>query len=146
MGLRPDRYPEPRLGPCVASNDYDAECFRAAHAAYRHHRGPVRRLEGKLLAEFGVYLPQILARQDKNTMQASIETRPPFLDPDVVRLGVNMTVSQRVEPRRKAPLRALADRYLPTSIAARKKVGFNFDTRLLPPERRPRLPAPWDAP
>ena len=122
--------PEPRLGPCDASNVYDSECFRAAHAAYRHHRGPIRRLEGKLLAEFGVYLPQILARQDKNTMQSSVETRPPFLDLEVVRLGVNLTISQRVEPLRKAPLRILADRYLPNSIAARKKVGFNFDARL----------------
>ena len=63
-------------------------------------------------------------------MQSSVETRPPFLDPEVVRLGVNLTISQRVEPLRKAPLRILADRYLPNSIAARKKIGFNFDARL----------------
>ena len=58
---------------------------------------------------------------------ASVETRVPFLDPDVVALALNLPVEARIEPVRKAPLAALAQRLLPPGIAERPKVGFGFE-------------------
>ena len=74
-----------------------------------------------------MYLPHLLNRQDKNTMQQSIETRVPFLDPDVVALAVNLPLESRVRPERKGLLREIGARVLPPEIAARPKVGFGFD-------------------
>ena len=62
-------------------------------------------------------------------MQHSVETRPPFLDPDVVRLAVNLPIEHRVEPRRKNPLCEIADSVLPPGVSTRRKIGFNFDVR-----------------
>ena len=115
---------------------------RAVHdralRAYRHHRGAPRRLEAALLSDLRVYLPHLLNRQDKNTMQRSIETRVPFLDPDVVALAVNLPIEARVRPERKGVLRDLAARVLPAEIARRPKVGFGFDIdRYVEPALRP---------
>ena len=57
----------------------------------------------------------------------SIETREPFLDPDLVALALRMPLEARIEPERKAALRAIGRRLLPASVVAREKVGFGFD-------------------
>jgi asparagine synthase (glutamine-hydrolysing) len=86
-------------------------------------------LEAGLLGDLGTYLPHLLNRQDKNTMQRSIETRTPFLDPAVVELALNLPLEARLEPRRKGILRELGARHLPKGIAQRPKLGFGFDVR-----------------
>jgi asparagine synthase (glutamine-hydrolysing) len=108
-------------------NAYERERHERALAAYSHHRGPRGRLEAGLAADLSNYLPHLLNRQDKTTMRHSIETRVPFLDPEVVAVALNMPLEQRVEPERKAPLRELGRRLLPASVVAREKVGFGFD-------------------
>jgi asparagine synthase (glutamine-hydrolysing) len=85
-----------------------------------------------------LYLPHLLNRQDKNTMQASIETRVPFLDPHLAALAVCLPLEARMEPGRKGVLRDLSDRHLPRSIARRQKRGFGFDVRrYIEPAARP---------
>lgn len=108
--------------------EYLERLRRRALRAYSHHRESRRRLEAELLVDLNIYLPHLLNRQDKNTMQHSIETRVPFLDPDVVAFLLNTPLEYRVEPIRKALLRELAVRLLPDAVAAREKVGFGFDT------------------
>lgn len=98
-----------------------------ALTAYDHHRGARRRYEAGLLIDLRVYLPHLLNRQDKNTMQCSIETRVPFLDPDVAELALNLPLEARVRPERKGILREIGARVLPPEIATRPKVGFGFD-------------------
>ena len=58
----------------------------------------------------------------------SVETRVPFLDPDLVALALNLPLEHRVLPERKGILRDLCRRRLPIGIAERPKVGFGFDT------------------
>ena len=71
-------------------------------------------------------------------MQASIETRVPFLDPAVVALALNLPLEARTRPERKGVLRDLGARHLPAAVAARAKVGFGFDVRAyLEPAARP---------
>ena len=88
-----------------------------------------RALEAELLRELSTYLPHLLNRQDKNTMQASIETRVPFLDPNLAALALCLPLEARMEPGRKGLLRDLADRRLPREVARRQKRGFGFDVR-----------------
>ena len=136
-GLVRDHRPDPLPGPAIVADYERAVVARALHA-YRQHHGPRRRLEALLLGDLSLYLPHLLNRQDKSTMLSSIETRIPFLDPNVVRLAVNLPLELRIEPRRKAPLRAISDRLLPPEISRRAKVGFGFDVgRYLAPAARP---------
>jgi len=106
---------------------YEEAVRSRAWDAYGHHSGPRRRLEAALLADLRLYLPHLLNRQDKNTMQRSIETRVPFLDPSLVRFVVNLPLETRVEPERKGLRRELGSRVLPAEVASRRKVGFGFD-------------------
>ena len=128
-----DQAPEHRglLGLPMAPEVYAAEyeLRRRAAAAYAFHDSPRGRLEAGLLGDLGAYLPHLLNRQDKNTMQHSIETRVPFLDPGVVALALNLPLEARVEPLRKGILREVGARRLPDEIARRKKLGFGFDVR-----------------
>jgi len=107
--------------------DWESATIERAAAAYRHHSGSRSALEAHLLSLLETYLPHLLNRQDKTTMKASVETREPFLDPDLVSLAVNLPLESRLQPERKAILRRLACRHLPDGIASRPKVGFGFD-------------------
>jgi asparagine synthase (glutamine-hydrolysing) len=60
-------------------------------------------------------------------MRASVETRVPFLDPEVVSVALNMPLERRIEPDRKQVLRDIARRVLPDGVAERPKVGFGFE-------------------
>lgn len=100
-----------------------------AHVAYAHHKGARAELEAAMLEDISTFLPHLLNRQDKATMQHSIETRVPFLDPDVVSFALNLPLEARVTPVRKGILRDLARHHLPYGIAERFKFGFGFDVR-----------------
>jgi asparagine synthase (glutamine-hydrolysing) len=88
------------------------------------------------LWQLGWQLRTLLHRNDCLGMAASIEARFPFLDSRVVRLAANMPYSVKVRPspttlerehpglRDKWVLRKVAERYLPRSLAYRKKRGF----------------------
>jgi asparagine synthase (glutamine-hydrolysing) len=125
-------------GPGVSSNRFDDEVEDQAFGTYAHHGDPRRTVEAGLLAELSQYLPHLLNRQDKSTMQHSIETREPFLDPELVALAVNLPLERRVRPERKALLRDVALRHIPEEIVRRPKVGFGFDVRgYIEPAARP---------
>ena len=127
-GVRAGRaIPDPLPGPSEEANAYERDRMGRALLAYGHHRGPRRRLEAGLAADLSTYLPHLLNRQDKTTMRHSIETRVPFLDPEVVELALNTPLERRVEPERKEPLRELGRGLLPASVVEREKVGFGFD-------------------
>lgn len=127
------------LPPWAESAAAQAEAVRErARRAYAHHPGPAGELEAGLLGDLSTYLPHLLNRQDKNTMEASIETRVPFLDPAVVALALNLPLTARTQPLRKGVLRDLGARHLPAGVARRAKVGFGFDVRrYLAPAARP---------
>ena len=132
--------PPPVVAPegSAASVEFDREAARRADEAYAMHDTERRALEAELLRELSTYLPHLLNRQDKNTMQASIETRVPFLDPNLAALALCLPLEARMEPGRKGLLRDLADRHLPREVARRQKRGFGFDVRrYIEPAARP---------
>jgi asparagine synthase (glutamine-hydrolysing) len=98
--------------------------------AYAHHEGDRGELEAGLLSQLDYSLCWLLNRMDKNVMQASVEARVPFLEPDVVNLVLNLPLEARVGPWSKGILRDVARRVLPWSIAHRPKIyGMAFDAR-----------------
>ena len=123
-GARRDSLDTELLPEALAVVDYEREVYERAARAYAHHNRPRRDFEVSQLAGLsrGVF-PFLLNRQDKDPMAASIETRQPFLDPDVVRLALNLPAEARVGPRPKGILADVAARHTPASIVNRPKQG-----------------------
>lgn len=106
-----------------------AERYRA-----RMGREPDRNI--LTLEQLGRHLCTLLHRNDTMGMAASIEARFPFLDEELTATAINLPLRHKIrwDPgvwekehpfvRDKWVLRAVADRYLPTSLSQRKKRGF----------------------
>jgi asparagine synthase (glutamine-hydrolysing) len=90
------------------------------------------------------HLRTLLHRNDTQGMEASIESRFPFLDHDFVRTSVNLPrrYKLRLSPktlekahpfiRDKWVIRKIADRWIPKQLSQRRKMGFwtNSDDRM----------------
>jgi asparagine synthase (glutamine-hydrolysing) len=77
------------------------------------------------------YLPDdLLLKEDRTTMGASIEGRVPYLDDSLVRFAATLPMRARIEgSTAKVVLRRLAERHLPERIATRRKHGFSVPTQ-----------------
>jgi asparagine synthase (glutamine-hydrolysing) len=95
---------------------------RRAEAAYQHHPGARGGLEAALLSWLSSRgFSFLLNRMDKDLMAHSVETRFPFLDPQVVGLAVNLPLEHRIAPAPKGLLRDVARGWLPAPIVRRPK-------------------------
>jgi asparagine synthase (glutamine-hydrolysing) len=74
------------------------------------------------------YLPDdILCKVDRASMAVSLETRTPFLDPEVATLAARIPLEMKIRGRSgKAILRKLLGRELPPSLFERPKDGFSI--------------------
>ena len=72
------------------------------------------------------YLPDdILAKVDRAAMAHSLETRIPFLDPDIARFAWSLPDEIRLmDGERKGPLKAVLGKYVPRPLWDRPKRGF----------------------
>jgi asparagine synthase (glutamine-hydrolysing) len=93
-----------------------------------------------LYVDYRSFLPALLlsSKGDRSAMNSSVETRPPFLDEDVI------AFCARIHPRYKLQrmmekwlLRRVADRLLPRHVSRRHKHGFHatFALTFLEPDR-----------
>jgi asparagine synthase (glutamine-hydrolysing) len=93
-----------------------------------------------LYVDYRSFLPALLlsSKGDRSAMNSSVETRPPFLDEDVI------SFCARLHPRyklrgmtEKCLLRRVADRLLPRHVSRRRKHGFHatFALTFLGPNR-----------
>jgi asparagine synthase (glutamine-hydrolysing) len=102
--------------------------FPESDIAYDHHDGQRRGLETALLNRLDYSLCWLLNRMDENAMQVSVETRVPFLEPELVKLAMNLPLEARVGPWSKGILRDVARRVLPLSVAHRPKIyGMDYN-------------------
>jgi asparagine synthase (glutamine-hydrolysing) len=124
------------LGRALAGSEPDAEQGAVLEEIERRHGARPEPREAMSLAWLGTHLRHLLVRNDTLGMAASIESRFPFLDTDVLKLAVNLPYARRVRRSPagldlrhlflvdKWPVRALARRYVPRSVARRPKRGF----------------------
>jgi asparagine synthase (glutamine-hydrolysing) len=87
------------------------------------HGSAVHQME---VADLLAWLPDnLLERGDRMTMSASLELRPPFLDPRIVEFALGLASSVKLHQRtNKWPVREVARRYVPASLIDRPKIGF----------------------
>ena len=96
------------------------DCLRAA--------GTDDLLNRQLYADLSLYLADdILVKVDRMSMAASLETRAPFLDVDVMELAFSMPgrLKMRGGERKRVLKRAVRD-LAPASVLARPKEGFSI--------------------
>lgn len=79
-----------------------------------------------MLQDMRSYLPDdILCKVDRAAMGVSLETRTPFLDPNVIALAMRLPMGMKIrESQGKWALRQLLYQYVPREIIDRPKAGF----------------------
>lgn len=79
-----------------------------------------------MLADYLGYLPDdVLTKVDRAAMFHSLETRAPYLDPDVAGLAWRLPMAAKLSGGvGKRPLRRLLDKYCPAALTDRPKAGF----------------------
>ena len=84
-------------------------------------------LEAVLRLDQVTYLEELLEKQDQMSMAASIESRVPFLDEDLVEWASRLDASAKVQGRvGKVVMRLVASDRLPEPVARGKKRGFSL--------------------
>ncbi len=80
------------------------------------------------IIDFKTYLPAMLYKVDRSSMAASLETRVPFLDNEIVNFGLQLALqgkSNTMFPT-KAPFKKILQTIAPQYDIHKPKKGFNF--------------------
>jgi len=84
-------------------------------------------VQAAMLSDIREYLEHLLNREDKHSMQTSIECRVPILDLNIIDFAVNLPYRYKVlKGESKWILKKVAEIYLPHGVIYRKKIGFNL--------------------
>jgi asparagine synthase (glutamine-hydrolysing) len=101
----------------------DRDPYAVALDCYQDASGTA--LDRMSRADLQTYLHELLMKQDQMSMAASLESRVPFLDDDVVEHVATMPAHFKLHGwHTKAILRAAVRDFVPAEILARKKMGF----------------------
>jgi len=139
--VRPDflahlrRASSPNVERELEQHRLSKEAFDAAPA----HRDFLTKMS---YMDFKTFLTTLLMKQDKMSMAASIESRVPFLDHELVEYGFRLPVDRKVSGGvHKKILKEIAAQYLPHDLLHREKKGFPVPVTnwFVDPRTRPRF-------
>ena len=96
-----------------------------AHLSAHSNLDDARRL---MLVDALTYLPDdILVKVDRASMVFGLETRAPFLDPQVAEIAATLNTTTLINKKKgKAPLRQILEAYVPDPLINRPKLGFGI--------------------
>jgi asparagine synthase (glutamine-hydrolysing) len=118
------------FGAAEQSGLLTADALAAAGDAYAGSMDAWERSRGDLLhrllyCDINSYLVELLMKQDQMSMAASIESRVPFLDHELVEFTARIPGKYSIEGMAgKVILKRAVEDLLPKSIVYRKKMGF----------------------
>jgi asparagine synthase (glutamine-hydrolysing) len=118
-------FPEGRLRHLLVERPPSAA--RDPYAAWlgAYHAGSGGTLDRMSRADMATYLVELLMKQDQMSMAASIESRVPFLDHELVEYVTAMPARFKLRGwRTKAVLRQAIRDVVPREILTRRKMGF----------------------
>ncbi len=117
------RFYTPALQAALVDSDVYAPIRRHLRGAHTDDL-----LNRQLYADVQVYLADdILVKVDRMSMAASLETRAPFLDVDVMELAFSMPGHLKIRHgERKFVLKQAMRNLLPESVLTRRKEGFSI--------------------
>jgi asparagine synthase (glutamine-hydrolysing) len=112
-----------RLCPDLAPRE--EVVYRAARAFFDAPGDGASLLDRLLYADLKTYLVELLMKQDQMSMAASIESRVPFLDHELVEFAARLPAAWKLRgPTTKRVLREAARDLLPRAVLERPKMGF----------------------
>lgn len=111
-------------GICASSDSYAIADYHVARFVCENPQADF--YASMMYLELKHRLPELLlTRSDKMTMAAGVEGRVPFLDYRVVEYALGLSVDYKYRHNQtKYMLKKLAERYIPSSVIYRPKIGF----------------------
>jgi asparagine synthase (glutamine-hydrolysing) len=112
----------------LLTEDFAKECgendaYRDVHECWEHSSGEL--LQRLLYTDIKTYLIELLMKQDNMSMAASIESRVPFLDHELVEFAIKIPADVQLRGTSgKRILKKAMEGLLPDSIIYRPKLGF----------------------
>jgi len=93
----------------------------------RHHRPELPAVAAAQVMDMHVYLvDHILCKVDRASMAHGVETRVPFLDPELVKLAFQIPLHMHYRRgERKALLKQITAQFLPRQLVTTRKKGFS---------------------
>jgi asparagine synthase (glutamine-hydrolysing) len=87
---------------------------------------PITNQSDMMQRDIQSYLPDdLLVKIDRAAMSASLETRTPFLDRDIVEYSANVPINHKIyKNKQKIILKKILSKYLPERLYERPKMGF----------------------
>lgn len=99
------------------------DAYAGSMRAWEHSQGDL--LHRLLYADINSYLIELLMKQDQMSMAASVESRVPFLDHELVEFTARIPAQHSIQGMAgKFVLKQAVEDLLPHSIVYRKKMGF----------------------
>jgi asparagine synthase (glutamine-hydrolysing) len=113
------------LSPGVAQGAAVERAYGASMAHFLAPDGRTSLLDRMLYADMKTYLVELLMKQDQMSMAASIESRVPFLDDQIVEHVSALPAAFKLRGwTTKAVLREAVREFVPQEILHRRKMGF----------------------